>query len=50
MSKPPGPDFWAIRAPISSQRYWLLALVGILVPFAAWWGVTALQLADPVFM
>jgi NitT/TauT family transport system permease protein len=50
MSIPARPGFWAIRAPITSRRYWLLALVGILVPFAAWWGVAALELVDKVFM
>ncbi|MEW5770146.1 MAG: ABC transporter permease [Pseudomonadota bacterium] len=50
MSLPSRPGFWAIRAPISSRRYWLLALLGILAPLAAWWGVAALELADKVFM
>jgi NitT/TauT family transport system permease protein len=45
-----GPGFWAIRAPISSRRYWLLALVGLLLPLGLWWGVAALELMDKVFM
>lgn len=50
MSTPTRPGFWAIRAPISPRRYWLLALLGILLPFAAWWGLASLELVDRVFM
>ena len=48
--RPPRPGFWAIRAPLSSRRYWALALLGLLLPLAGWWSVTALELADKVFM
>ena len=41
----PTSRLWSIRSPISSRQYWLLALLGLAVPLAGWWGVAALELA-----
>lgn len=35
-----GAGMWAIRGQISRRHYWLLALIGLIVPFALWWLAT----------
>lgn len=47
---PPRSPLWAIRGGLSSRNYWLLALLGLLLPLAGWWLATAQQWLDPVFM
>ena len=37
---------WAIRGGLSSRNYWLLALLGLLLPLAGWWLATAQQWGD----
>ena len=41
---------WVIRGELSRRAYWLLALVGLLLPIAAWWWLSGSGLMDKVFM
>jgi NitT/TauT family transport system permease protein len=41
---------WVIRGHLSRRAYLLFALVGLLLPFAAWWWLAASGLVDKVFM
>ncbi len=47
-SRRPGP--WTIRGPLSRRQYWSLAALGLLIPLAVWWGVSAWAGIDRVFM
>ena len=46
--RPPG--IWAVRGQITRCQYWALALLGLVVPLAAWWLATALGQVDKIFM
>ena len=50
MPASPRPGFWAIRAPLSRRSYWLLALVGLMLPLGLWWITASLELVEKVFM
>jgi len=41
---------WVIRGELSRRAYWMLALVGLLLPIAAWWWLSGSGLMDKVFM
>lgn len=41
---------WVIRGELSRRAYWLLALIGLLLPIAAWWWLSASGLTNKVFM
>jgi NitT/TauT family transport system permease protein len=43
-------SLWVIRGDISSRAYWLLALLGLLLPLAAWWGLSLSGWMDKMFM
>lgn len=42
--------WWTIRGDMGGRSVALLAAVGLVTPFVAWWLYTALGLADPLFM
>jgi NitT/TauT family transport system permease protein len=44
------PGLWSIRGPISRNTWWALALTGLLVPIALWWGIAASGTVEKVFM
>jgi NitT/TauT family transport system permease protein len=44
------PGMWAIRGPMERRTYWILAAVGLLVPFFSWWILAASGLMPKVFM
>lgn len=44
------PGAWSIRGPMSQRQYWLLAAIGLIVPFAAWWLLAASGFMPKVFM
>ena len=41
---------WVIRGELSRRAYWMLALVGLILPIAAWWWLSGSGLMDKVFM
>ena len=41
---------WVIRGELSRRAYWLLAMVGLILPIAAWWWLSGSGLMDKVFM
>ncbi|MDD5471895.1 MAG: ABC transporter permease [Sideroxydans sp.] len=43
-------SLWVIRGELSRRTYLLFALFGMLVPLAAWWGVSVSGWMDKVFM
>ena len=43
-------SMWVIRGELSRRTYWLLALVGLLLPMGAWWWLSISGLMDKVFM
>jgi NitT/TauT family transport system permease protein len=43
-------SLWVIRGDISPRAYWLLALLGLLLPLAAWWGLSLSGWMDKMFM
>ncbi|MDA0991974.1 MAG: ABC transporter permease, partial [Verrucomicrobia bacterium] len=44
------PGMWSIRGPMSPRQYWLLAAVGLIIPFAGWWILASSGLMLEVFM
>ena len=44
-----GAGMWAIRGQISRRNYWLLAGLGLIVPFVVWWAAT-LSGANEIFL
>jgi NitT/TauT family transport system permease protein len=46
----PGHNLWAVRQTISPRAYWVLALIGLVVPLLLWWAVTLRAANDPVFL
>jgi NitT/TauT family transport system permease protein len=43
-------NFWVIRGDLNPRTYWLLALLGLLLPLAAWWGLSVSGWMEKVFM
>lgn len=43
-------QFWSVRSPISRHTYWLLALMGLVVPLLAWAALARWGDINPVFM
>jgi NitT/TauT family transport system permease protein len=41
---------WTIRGPLSRRRYASIAVTSFVLWLVAWWGVTTLQLVDPLFL
>ena len=41
---------WAIRGPLSPRAYWVLAVLGLLVPLGLWWLAASGEGVDKVFM
>ena len=44
------PGAWSIRGPMSQRQYWMLAAVGLIIPFASWWLLASSGLMPKVFM
>ena len=44
------PRWWVIRGEMSGRTSAVLAAVGLIAPFLAWWVYTLLGFADPLFM
>ena len=44
------PGAWSIRGPMSQRQYWILAALGLIVPFASWWILAGSGLMPKVFM
>lgn len=42
--------FWTIRSHLSRRKYLVLAALGMLLPFIAWWWLASSGLMDKVFM
>lgn len=42
--------FWTIRSHLSRRKYLVLAAIGMLLPFIAWWWLASSGLMDTVFM
>lgn len=41
---------WVVRGSISRNQYWLLALIGFVLPVAGWWLLSISGLVEKVFM
>jgi NitT/TauT family transport system permease protein len=50
MSASARPGFWSVRGPMSQRTYWILAVVGLLVPLLLWWALAASGFVNKVFM
>jgi NitT/TauT family transport system permease protein len=48
--RPARPGFWSIRGPMSQRMYWLLAGLGLVVPLACWWILSAQGWVSKVFL
>lgn len=44
------PAFWSLRGPLSQRQYWVLAILGLLLPLGLWWLVSSGESVDKVFM
>lgn len=44
------PGLFAVRGQLERRTYWLLALVGLIVPLVLWWALAASGLVSKVFM
>jgi NitT/TauT family transport system permease protein len=44
------PGAWVIRGAISQQRYWMLAAIGLAVPFLGWFALARLGTVNKVFL
>ncbi|WP_339845612.1 ABC transporter permease [uncultured Halopseudomonas sp.] len=44
------PRWWVIRGSMSGRTTGILAAVGLIAPFVAWWLYTLMGFADPLFM
>lgn len=44
------PSLWSIRGSMSSRRYWLFAVVGLVTPIVAWWLLANSGWVEKVFM
>ncbi|HET8871712.1 MAG TPA: ABC transporter permease, partial [Aquabacterium sp.] len=47
---PKGPGLWTVRGGIPRQVYWVLALIGLLLPLLGWWLASVVNGADAVFL
>jgi len=45
-----GPSLWSIRAPMDQRRYWIFAIIGLVVPLAAWWILSSSGLVSKIFL
>ena len=43
-------NMWVIRGELNPKAYWLLALLGLVVPILVWWWLAASGLMEKVFM
>jgi NitT/TauT family transport system permease protein len=50
MSASARPGFWSVRGPMSQRTYWILAVIGLLVPLILWWAIAASGFVNKVFM
>jgi NitT/TauT family transport system permease protein len=48
--RPVRPGLWSIPGPLTRRAYWLLALVGLVVPLACWWLLAAQGWVSKVFL
>jgi NitT/TauT family transport system permease protein len=44
------PSIWAIRGALSGRQYWVLAIVGMLLPLLFWWAASGSGWVDKVFL
>lgn len=47
---PARPRFWVIRGELAPKVYWLLAVLGLLLPLLGWWWLATSGLVERVFM
>jgi NitT/TauT family transport system permease protein len=44
------PGLWSIRGPMSQRTYWVLALIGLVLPLTAWWMLSGQEFVSKVFL
>ena len=44
------PRMWSIRGPLDSRTYWMLAVLGLVLPLLLWWGLVELAWLSKVFL